>query len=128
MNRLAQTLLVIAVALFLAAPTLAAKHVTPGQADATVTLNQSDPHFGDFVDFDVVSNVAPTYIWVACSQNGTTSYGGGLTHNDLTYTSEQVGLYAPNWTSGGATCVVDVIWLTLHQNRTIGETGFVVAP
>lgn len=125
MTRIAQVLLVAAVGLFLAAPALAAK---PHKPAATISLNESSPSYGDFVDFTVSANVEPTELRLACSQNGTTSYGGGIVHYQLVYTTETIGLYAPNWPSGGADCVADVLYLTPHRTPIIGETTFTVAP
>lgn len=128
MTRIAQALALVGIVLFAVGPTLAAKPV-----HGTVTLNQTAPAYGDFVDFHVTTDVSGTGVRVECSQAGAVvGISSTIWHySTFDYTSERVGLYSPIWTGGAADCVAFLLEVdATPQNgyKTIASTGFSVSP
>lgn len=95
---------------------------------ASITLNESDPHFGGAVTFTTTHEPLRdgAKIWVACSKNGNMVYQVA-SGEDSAYV-----LQGGQWWGGGANCVarlhyyvykgqtqVDLVWLA--------ETSFDVA-
>lgn len=116
--------------LSLAAPVSAAK-VT---ATATVTIDNPTPHYGDFVNLTATINgTGTTQMRTICTHEFGQSYGHSMITEASVY-SDDIGLYAPNWPSGGATCVTNVVALKFNSTgRTvktdiIGSLTFEVLP
>jgi len=93
----------------------------------TLTLNQTNPSFGDKVNFNVTANVLGTGVRLTYSQKGAVVAQSSVNFNwaDLSYTTRDFGLYAPNWLSGAADCVADLI--TSSSNVPLASVTFVVA-
>jgi hypothetical protein len=72
MKKLIATLTIIVVALL--GTGIAANAAKPSSTPATISLNQTDPHLGDYVNFTVSYNEkknASVAVSITCSQNGT---------------------------------------------------------
>lgn len=129
MKRLADILLIVGIGLFVAAPALAVK---PDKPEATITLDQPAPAYGDAITFTVTATVTPTYVRLTCSQNGAiVLVGGNHFYYTTTYTTRPFGLASPAYPGGAAECVAVVKLVEPGPSSrwtVIGEASFVVAP
>jgi hypothetical protein len=91
-----------------------------------VLVNSTDglAHYGQTVTFNI-STTATTQPWVhlVCSQNGVVVASGWDGYFVGSLSSENFGLYSPNWTGGAATCTA---YLTTPQWSVLGSTTFSV--
>ncbi len=97
----------------------------------TITLDQSDPHFGDQVTF-TVSTDGTDRPWVnaRCFQAGELVYEQwhGI-YEDYFFEPVFTLGPTPKWTSGGANCVADLVqWLKNGSPKTIASVQFDVEP
>jgi hypothetical protein len=91
-----------------------------------VLVNSTDglAHYGQTVTFNI-STTATTQPWVhlVCSQNGVVVASGWDGYFVGSLSSENFGLYSPNWTGGAATCTA---YLTTPQHSVLASTTFSV--
>ena len=103
-------------------------------ATATVTIDNSTPQYGDFVNLTaVIDGAGTTQMRTICTHEFGQSYGHSIITEASVY-SDDIGLYAPNWPSGGATCVTNAVLLKFNstgrtvKSDVIGSLTFQVAP
>lgn len=122
----------LALALFVASPVAAVKPVTP---EATLSIDDPTPAWGQLVTLTADANVTGTYIYMECDHAGGTSYSYSVIDYTAEPYSDDVGLYAPNWPDGaGAECTAVVRRIEVrghhHNTTTIDGSGltFTVSP
>lgn len=121
----------LAVALLLSAPSVFAGKLT---GTATLSIDNATPSYGDFVTVtaEVTSTGDLNHLRTVCTHEFGQSFssdglGGNGTLEDV------IGLYAPNWPSGAATCVSTVYAQNygqhgnLQREIAIGSLAFEVA-
>ena len=101
-----------------------AKGGSGGGSIHLVVLNSPDglPHWGGMVTFNV-STSATTQPWVnlQCTQNNTVVSQGWNGFFPGSLTTEDFGLYSPQWASGAADCTA---YLTTPQWAVLASTSF----
>jgi hypothetical protein len=123
-----RAILGIVLALTIAVPVSAAP---PAPATATITVSPASPAYGDHITLSVTATATPSDVTMVCTHEFGQSFSFSPTSYSTTY-SDDVGLYAPNWPSGGASCLAEVRLYTTrgHHYRTdvIGSLAFTVSP
>ncbi len=94
---------------------------------STITLDQPDPHFGNWVTFTVATEASNDWVNARCYQGGQLVYAQWQEVID-----HSAGVFAlgptPSWTGGAAQCVADVVLMGNGGNRARATTSFDVAP
>jgi len=98
------------------------------EGEATLTIDDPTPEYGQVITLTATTNVAPTYIHVVCEQDGEIVGVSFSPYSNSTGYDDDVGLYSPAWTGGAATCTAEVVWITRHgPDRSLTEFVFAVA-
>ena len=120
----------LAAALLLAAPSVFAAKLA---GTATVSIDNPTPAYGDFVTVTAqVDSEDQAQIRTICTHEFGQSYSHSSISDDGTL-ADRIGLYAPNWPEGAATCVASVTLLQfsrhglLQKTLVIGSLTFEVA-
>jgi hypothetical protein len=137
MRKIALMLLVVGVLAAATVPALAARggkgKPSPVEAvAATITLDQTDPHYGDVVSFTASHEPIrqAVSIWLHCNQSGTAVYQHvGLASDSVPLGGAGV---SSGWASGAASCVAELYYyVTKGQTQTelvmLASTSFDVA-
>ena len=100
-----------------------------GDAGSTIVLDQTDPHFGDQVTFTISTSVAKPWVRARCYQGGSLVYEQwhGMYPDYLWDPVFTLGP-TPSWTSGGASCMADMLDRSRRKDVVLASTTFDVLP
>ena len=98
------------------------------QGSATVSIDDATPVYGQTVI--LTATVDPgfrTGLHTVCVHDAGMSQSDIVWHSETSY-SDDVGLYAPNWSQSAATCTASVVVYRAHGKRAVlGSLTFEVA-
>lgn len=103
--------------------------VKPIGDTATIAIDDPTPAYGQTIILTATVDAEGerTGMHTVCTHEFGQSQSDIGWHSESTYTDD-VGLYAPNWPSGGADCVTSVlVWRAHGPQRVIGSLSFEVA-
>jgi hypothetical protein len=135
LRRMAVCTAVIAVMALAVSPALATRGGHGGgknsPSTATVTSNQSDPHYGDTVTFSVTGadTSLPLQIQLQCFQSGTIVYGETEWYDHTFVLGGSISPWMMN-DGGAADCTATLFYWTFHPTQvfnSLATTGFSVA-
>lgn len=120
----------LAAAMLLAAPSAFAAKL---EGSATISIDNPTPVYGEFVTLTATVDAdGQAQIRTICTH----AFGQSYAHSRITDAdtiTDDIGLYAPNWSEGAATCVANVTLLEfsrhgiLKKSLVIGSLTFEVA-